>query len=111
MEVSVEELHQTPLEEKSIEIVERKGRGHPDYLIDGASEAVSKGLCKYYAKTFGMVLHHNVDKGLLVGGRANPRFGGGEVVEPINIIVAGRAVTSVSKDGEIITVPISSLAS
>ena len=57
-----------------------------------------------------MILHHNVDKGLLVGGRSNPRFGGGEVIEPINIIVAGRAVTQVIKDGEIIPIPIGSIA-
>ena len=57
--INVEKLHQTPIEEKAIEIVERKGQGHPDYIIDGASEAVSQALCKYYIKTFGVVFHHN----------------------------------------------------
>ncbi len=108
--INVEELHQSTIEEKAIEIVERKGQGHPDYIIDGASEAVSRALCKYYSKTFGVVFHHNVDKGLLVGGRANPRFGGGEVAEPINIIVAGRAVTQVTKDGETTSIPVGSIA-
>jgi S-adenosylmethionine synthetase len=41
------------------------------------------------------VLHHNVDKALLCGGSARPRFGGGEVTAPIEIILAGRATTSV----------------
>jgi len=108
--IAIEELYQTPIEEKAIEIVERKGQGHPDYIIDGASEAVSRALCRYYSKSFGVVFHHNVDKGLLVGGRANPHFGGGEVTEPIKIIVAGRAITQVSKDGEPVSIPVESIA-
>lgn len=108
--INIEKLYQTPIEKRTIEIVERKGQGHPDYMIDGSSEAVSRALCRYYIKTFGTILHHNVDKGLLVGGRANPRFGGGEIIEPINIIVAGRAVTHISKEGGIIAVPIGRIA-
>lgn len=108
--IAVEELTQKPIEERDIEIVERKGRGHPDYLIDAASEAVSRALCKYYMKEFGAYFHHNVDKGLIVGGKAHPFFGGGEVDEPIQVIVAGRAVTQVLKDGEIVSIPIGSIA-
>jgi S-adenosylmethionine synthetase len=37
------------------------------------------------------VLHHNVDKVLLCGGAARPRFGGGELLEPIELYLAGRA--------------------
>ena len=95
--ITVQNVVQTPVEDRSIEIVERKGRGHPDYISDAISETVSLALCTYYQKTFGVILHHNVDKGLVVGGRANPHFGGGEVDEPIKIIVAGRAVTKVLK--------------
>ena len=108
--VNIEKLSQLPLEQTTMEIVERKGQGHPDYLIDGASEAVSMALCQYYLKTLGVTLHHNVDKGLLVGGRSNPVFGGGEVVEPINIIVAGRATTQVLRNDKIIPIPIGSIA-
>ena len=42
--ITVERLTQTPIEERNIEIVERKGRGHPDYIADGISEAVSRAL-------------------------------------------------------------------
>lgn len=108
--ISVEELTQRPVEATDVEIVERKGRGHPDYISDGSSEAVSRALCKYYRREFGIILHHNVDKGLVVGGRSHPFFGGGEVDEPIYVIVAGRATTHVSKDGESISVPIGSLS-
>ena len=96
---SIERLGVKPVSEYTVEMVERKGVGHPDYIADAVSEAFSRELCKYYLREFGTILHHNVDKGLVVGGRANPRFGGGEVLEPIRIIVAGRAVTEVKKRG------------
>jgi S-adenosylmethionine synthetase len=99
-----------PISKRPVEMVERKGRGHPDYIADGAAEAVSRALSKYYLNTFGMILHHNVDKGLVVGGSSNPKFGGGEVLEPIYIIIAGRATTSVQiKEGVIEHVPLGSL--
>jgi S-adenosylmethionine synthetase len=108
--ISVEELDQKSIEEHEIEIVERKGRGHPDYIADGAAEAVSRALCRYYKEEFGLILHHNVDKGLVVGGMAHPVFGGGEVSEPISVIIAGRAVTDALKGGRRTKVPVESLA-
>lgn len=74
-----------------VEVVERKGLGHPDSVCDGIAEHVSVRLCRHYLDRFGMVLHHNVDKVLLCGGAAHPRFGGGEVLEPIEIYLGGRA--------------------
>jgi S-adenosylmethionine synthetase len=40
------------------------------------------------------VLHHNVDKALLAGGASSPRFGGGEILSPIELFLAGRATAS-----------------
>ncbi|MEM1555307.1 MAG: methionine adenosyltransferase [Desulfurococcaceae archaeon] len=97
-----ETIKRQSVEELQIEIVERKGLGHPDYIADSASEVSSKALSLYYLKEFGTILHHNLDKTLLVGGQAYPRFGGGYVTEPIYIIVAGRATTEVrTSDGEV----------
>ncbi len=107
--ITIQKITQTPIEERFIEIIERKGRGHPDYIADSISEVVSVALCKYYKKKFGVIFHHNVDKALVVGGRANPFFGGGEVCEPIQIIVAGRAVIEVLEDGKVIPIPIGSI--
>jgi S-adenosylmethionine synthetase len=92
-----------------VELVERKGLGHPDYIADAASEVASRALCKYYLKEFNTLLHHNLDKTLLVGGQASPRFGGGVVVEPIYIIVAGRATTDVRIGGATYQVPFGKL--
>jgi S-adenosylmethionine synthetase len=73
------------------EIVERKGVGHPDTVCDALAERLSRSLSRHYREAFGLVLHHNVDKVLLVGGAARPSFGGGEIVKPIEIYMAGRA--------------------
>ncbi|MFN7065628.1 MAG: methionine adenosyltransferase [Aquificaceae bacterium] len=80
-----------PVYDLEVEIVERKGIGHPDTICDYLAENLSRELCKVYLDRFGMVMHHNVDKALLVGGVAKAKFGGGEVIEPIEIYLAGRA--------------------
>lgn len=59
------------------------------------AEELSLALCRYYRDTFGFILHHNVDKALLWGGRSRVAFGGGEVIEPIEIFMAGRATREV----------------
>jgi S-adenosylmethionine synthetase len=82
----------------SVEVVERKGMGHPDTLCDALAERLSRALCRHYLERFGTILHHNVDKALLVGGRARVEPGGGEILEPIEIILAGRAVTQVANE-------------
>jgi S-adenosylmethionine synthetase len=83
---------------QQVEIVERKGTGHPDTMCDYLAEELSVALCKWYLENFGAVMHHNVDKALLVGGMAEPVFGGGEVIEPIEIYLVGRAI--LEKDGK-----------
>ncbi len=104
--INIESLKSTPIEEKDIEIVERKGIGHPDTLIDGACEAVSRALSKFYLEEYNSILHYNVDKGLLVGGRSRPEFGGGRVIEPIYLIVAGRATSFVTRNSVVEPIPI-----
>jgi S-adenosylmethionine synthetase len=75
-----------------VEVVERKGLGHPDTICDALAETLSRNPCREYRSRFGDILHHNVDKGLLCGGRSAPTFGGGTVLAPITICLAGRAV-------------------
>ena len=60
--IKVEELFQTPIEKQRIELVERKGIGHPDSISDGLAEAVSRALCREYIDKCGAVLHHNTDE-------------------------------------------------
>lgn len=89
--IVVNELKQVPLEEQKVEICERKGLGHPDYICDVVMNEVSVALSKEYLKRFGMVMHHNIDKGLLVAGQVERRFGGGVVKEPMLMVFGDRA--------------------
>ncbi|MEF8771475.1 methionine adenosyltransferase [Halodesulfurarchaeum sp.] len=89
--IRVQSLKRGAVEDQEIEIVERKGIGHPDSICDGISEAVSRALAQEYVDRFGRVLHYNTDETQLVAGDAAPAFGGGEVVEPIYILLVGRA--------------------
>ncbi|HVC58215.1 MAG TPA: methionine adenosyltransferase [Candidatus Acidoferrales bacterium] len=90
--ISVVNRDSIPVEEQAIEFVERKGMGHPDSLIDGICDRVSIEISKAYIEKVGRVLHHNVDKGLIVGGKSEASFGHGKILRPIEVIVAGRAV-------------------
>ena len=83
-----------PLGERPVEMVERKGSGHPDSICDALAQTLSRNLCRAYLEGVGAILHHNVDKVLLCGGSSAPRFGGGEVLQPIEIYLAGRATLS-----------------
>ncbi|MBI3607169.1 MAG: methionine adenosyltransferase [Nitrospirae bacterium] len=89
--IIVTPLSHRSIEEREVEMCERKGIGHPDTIVDGVCEAASRELSLAYLRTYGTVLHHNLDKGLLVAGRSVPLFGGGQVVEPIKIVICGRA--------------------
>lgn len=91
---------------QQIEIVERKGLGHPDTICDAIAEQISVRLCRHYLDRFGRILHHNVDKILLVGGRARVSFGGGEIVEPIQIYIAGR----VTREHGGVAIPVDDIA-
>jgi S-adenosylmethionine synthetase len=90
-EVVVHESPTSPVEEQDVEIVERKGKGHPDTICDAVAERISIDLSRAYTKAFGRILHHNIDKGLLVAGQVECRFGGGDVLEPMRLIIGDRA--------------------
>lgn len=89
--IKVEALDQVPIEKQWIELVERKGVGHPDSIADGVAEAISRALCRAYREECGAYLHHNTDQGEVVAGESAPRFGGGKVVRPIYLLLSGRA--------------------
>jgi S-adenosylmethionine synthetase len=86
------------IDDNVVEVVERKGLGHPDTICDALAETLSRNLCREYRSRFGDVLHHNVDKALLCGGRSAPAFGGGTVLAPISIYLAGRATAEVGRE-------------
>ncbi len=90
--IDVEQLRGTPVADQQVELVERKGIGHPDSICDSIMEGVSVALCKEYLRTFGAIKHHNIDKGLLVAGSTSPRIEGGTVNEPMRLVFGDRAI-------------------
>ena len=94
--IIVENLKHTPIEQQRLEIVERKGLGHPDSMCDAIMEQLSVRLSKEYLERAGSVLHHNVDKSLLVAGEAEPRFGGGVVKQPMLLVFGDRATSEIN---------------
>ncbi|WP_423997880.1 methionine adenosyltransferase [Halorubrum trapanicum] len=106
--IQVSRLDRQAVEDQEVEIVERKGIGHPDSICDGVAESVSRALSQLYLDRVGKVLHYNTDETQLVAGRAAPAFGGGEVVEPIYILIVGRATKEY--DGEQLPVDSAALA-
>ena len=92
--IRVEGIDRPAVEDQEVEIVERKGIGHPDSICDGIAEHVSRALCRAYLDRVGKVLHFNTDETQLVAGKSAPAFGGGEVLKPIYLLVVGRATKS-----------------
>jgi S-adenosylmethionine synthetase len=79
---------------QDVEMVERKGLGHPDTICDALAERLSCALSHHYLKNCGRILHHNVDKVLLSAGRARVELGGGELLEPIRVFLGGSATNT-----------------
>jgi S-adenosylmethionine synthetase len=90
---------------RPVEMVERKGKGHPDTICDALADELSNIVSRFCVQRFGFILHHNVDKALLCGGVARAVFGGGEVLKPIEIFLAGRA----TEEFEGVNIPIREL--
>ncbi len=100
--IIVESGKYVPPKDREVELVERKGIGHPDSLIDGIMEEISRELSKEYINTFGKILHHNVDKGQICGGGTKVEFGGGLFTKPIYVLLSGRATEKA--EGKVIPV-------
>lgn len=98
MGIRVSQIQQVPVGEQPLEIVERKGVGHPDHICDAIMNEVSVALSKEYVKRYGTVLHHNIDKALLAAGEVRRRFGGGEVKRPMLMVFGDRATYDVDGD-------------
>lgn len=76
---------------RPFEVVEIKGRGHPDTICDLICEHISNQLLDFYFAKCGRPLHYNIDKAYLVGGKAEPKFGGGKIIEPPKLYLGDRA--------------------
>jgi len=91
------------IEQYPVEIVERKGIGHPDSICDGIAERISVEYTRWCLENLGAQLHHNFDKVQLVAGDTQVGFGGGRMLKPIHIQIAGRA-TPIAPDGTVVPI-------
>ncbi len=82
--------------QQPIEVVERKGLGHPDTIADGIAEAISIEYSKYCLENFGAILHHNVDKTIVLGGQCDLEYGRAELLKPFRVLFGGRMSRSFS---------------
>jgi len=96
--IEIEEFGATPITERKVEVVERKGLGHPDNICDSIMNQVSISLCREYMERFGVIMHHNIDKGMLVAGEVKTKFGGGVILKPMRIIFGDRATFEVENE-------------
>ncbi|MEA3378786.1 MAG: methionine adenosyltransferase [Nanoarchaeota archaeon] len=88
-------IEKLPNYNPKVEIVEIKGQGHPDTICNSLVEKSSQALSKYYLNHFKKIMYFNIDKALLIAGTSKPRFGGGEIINPMRIIIAGKATKKV----------------
>jgi S-adenosylmethionine synthetase len=104
--IIVERGRYVPPAKRDVELVERKGAGHPDSLIDGVMEEISRELSRAYLDEFGKILHHNVDKGQICAGGTEVDFGSGIFTKPIYVLLSGRA--TMEAEGK--TIPVHHIA-
>lgn len=95
------------IEKRPVEIVERKGIGHPDSLCDGIAERISVEYTRWCKEHLGAHLHHNFDKVQLVAGDVRVDYGQGEMLKPIRIQIAGRGTPQTTKG---VKVPMETIA-
>lgn len=90
-------INNLPEKEEEIEIVERKGLGHPDTICDFVVDHLSIRLSQIYKQEFGEIPHYNIDKAFLAAGMTKNKFGGGKVVKPMLFVIGDRATNQIGR--------------
>lgn len=75
---------------QEFEVVETKGKGHPDNICDTLAEKISANYSKYCLEHYRVILRHMIDKLSILGGGSKVKFNGGEMIAPIRVLVNGR---------------------
>jgi S-adenosylmethionine synthetase len=94
--IIVETLGTQPVARRRIEVVERKGIGHPDTICDSLVEAISVALNHMYLAELDAIPHYNIDKALLIAGQCAKGFGWGTVTQPMELVIGDRATFEVN---------------
>jgi S-adenosylmethionine synthetase len=102
--VEVETQSSIDVSTSKMEIVERKGVGHPDSLSDSCAALLSIIYSRYCLEKHGAILHHNVDKVALAAGASEAVFGDGVIRDPAQLLFIGRGINNVKGEEIPITV-------
>lgn len=78
------------INDTQFEVVETKGKGHPDNICDTLAEKISSNYSKYCIERYGVVLRHMIDKLSILGGGSKVQFGTGKMINPIRVLINGR---------------------
>ena len=90
MNIFIYTNEQNNIDNIDFEVVETKGKGHPDNICDTLAEKISANYSKYCIYNYGCILRHMIDKLSILGGGSKVSFGNGEIIEPIKILINGR---------------------
>lgn len=90
METFIYTNNKLDINEQEFEVVETKGKGHPDNICDTLAEKISSNYSKYCIEHYGVILRHMIDKLSVLGGGSKVQFGKGEMIAPIRILINGR---------------------
>lgn len=77
-----------------MEVVERKGVGHPDSIADLIAEDFSNRYSRYCLQNYGAVFNHWFDKVTISGGVCDLGFGKLAVKKPVTVYLFGRVTSS-----------------
>jgi S-adenosylmethionine synthetase len=91
------QIQNQPKIKHTVEIVDRKGLGHPDTICDLVVDHLSIRLSQIYQKQFGAIPHFNIDKALLCAGQTENRFGGGKIIKPMLFVIGDRATEKLGR--------------
>lgn len=90
------------INDQEVELVERKGLGHPDTLSDILADTFSRKYSQFSLLKYGSILNHAVDKVTLLGAKAEVNFGRAKIIKPITACLFGKA--SLKVDNKIIDI-------
>jgi S-adenosylmethionine synthetase len=84
-------VNQISKPESKFEFIQRKGIGNPNSLCDGIAEAILSTFQDIYIRDYGETQPCSITDLKIIGGKTEPKFGGGHVSEPSSIIILGEA--------------------
>lgn len=98
MKIITLEYERTPIEQSGVEMIERKGIGHPDTLADIIAESFSNTYSRYTLEKFGVIANHYVDKVTVVGAKANIDYGTGDIIKNIKVYLLGKITDKIGDE-------------